>query len=260
MNEIVRDLTKEEARHLTDEVKGDYEKLKDKILRLYKGRAWIGLKYNNWHEYYNKEFGGLNFALERDERKEIVVELYNNDMPKTHIATALGVDEATIRRDLATPSHSGSAFADQQLHTVIEPPNTVTYSDQPVAIDHHQLPETNEVEVIDEWSSEERKMQRKVLGGEIVVVSLRGSHKNLIEWAQQQGIYTRVDRRSEWGNPFEMPADGNRETVIENYMEHYLPYKPSLEAKKDDLKGNVLGCWCAPLPCHADVIKVWVEN
>lgn len=105
------------------------------------------------------------------------------------------------------------------------------------------------------WSDEERDLLKRLRSGETVVVSLRGPHNSLIEWADAAGLYMRVDRRSPWGNPFEMPGDGDRDAVIRAYEQHYLPYKPSLLDKLHDLKGKALGCWCAPQACHADVLK-----
>lgn len=110
------------------------------------------------------------------------------------------------------------------------------------------------------WSEEERDLLKRLRAGETVVATLRGPHNNLIEWSDAAGLYMRIDRRTEWGNPFEMPADGDRDTVIANYAEHYLPYKPSLLSKVDTLRGKVLGCWCAPEPCHGDVLKARAET
>jgi hypothetical protein len=103
-------------------------------------------------------------------------------------------------------------------------------------------------------------MRERVEAGEIVVASLRGQHTRVIGWAERSGKYERVDRRSQWGNPFEMPADGDRETVIRNYEDHYLPFKPSITVKLGNLRGKLIGCWCAPEPCHADVLKRWAER
>lgn len=105
------------------------------------------------------------------------------------------------------------------------------------------------------WSDEERDLLDALRAGNTVVVTLRGAHDNLIRWADSAGLYARVDRKTVWGNPFEMPADGDRDTVIANYAAHYLPNKPSLLAKVDTLRGKALGCWCAPDPCHADVLR-----
>lgn len=105
------------------------------------------------------------------------------------------------------------------------------------------------------WSAEENALLYQLRRGETVVVTMRGRHDNLIRWAESEGKYVRIDRRTEWGNPFEMPADGDRDTVIAAYADHYLPFKPSLLEKLPTLRGKVLGCWCAPERCHGDVLR-----
>ncbi len=59
---------------------------------------------------------------------------------------------------------------------------------------------------------------------------------------------------SMWGNPFGIGlGDGTRTQVIAKY-EKWLLEQPYLLARLPDLTGKVLACWCAPLPCHADVL------
>lgn len=106
----------------------------------------------------------------------------------------------------------------------------------------------------DGFTDDEHVLHKQLAAGETVVVSLR-HHQRLIAWAEPRGLYERIDRRGPWGNPFELPADGDRDTVIANYENHYLPYKPSLLDRLHELKGKALGCWCAPEPCHGDVLK-----
>jgi hypothetical protein len=89
---------------------------------------------------------------------------------------------------------------------------------------------------------------------------MREHHANLVRWAQAEGLFVPVDRRTEWGNPFEMPHDGDRVTVIRNYAEHYLPHKRSLLARLPELRGKALGCWCAPNACHGDVLRTRAEG
>lgn len=63
-----------------------------------------------------------------------------------------------------------------------------------------------------------------------------------------------VGRPSPYGNPFEIGKDGDRAAVIELYRAWILT-QPALLAKvRSELKGKDLVCWCAPLPCHADVL------
>jgi len=81
-----------------------------------------------------------------------------------------------------------------------------------------------------------------------------------IKWAEERGLFIRCDRSSEWGNPYEMGKDGDRDQVCYNYKYHYIQYKPSLLNKINELKGKALGCWCAPEKCHCETLKSLAEN
>lgn len=63
-----------------------------------------------------------------------------------------------------------------------------------------------------------------------------------------------VGRPSIWGNPFSIGKDGNRDEVIQKYKK-YLLGNEDLMKLLPTLKRKILGCWCAPLPCHADIIS-----
>ena len=63
-----------------------------------------------------------------------------------------------------------------------------------------------------------------------------------------------IGRPAPWGNPFEIGRDGSRDEVIKKYRQ-WLAAKPELIARaKVELRGKTLGCWCAPKPCHGDVL------
>jgi hypothetical protein len=111
------------------------------------------------------------------------------------------------------------------------------------------------------WSDEERELLARLQSGETVVVNMHhDAHPNLVEWAKDAGVFVRIDRRTVWGNPFETPDDGDREAVVYNFEHHYLPYKPSLEERRSELRGGkALACWCSPALCHGDVLKTWAE-
>ncbi len=76
-----------------------------------------------------------------------------------------------------------------------------------------------------------------------------------------------VGRPSPLGNPYRIGPDGTREQVISKYrvwLAERLAAKDNPEAlgllaqivAKVRAGYNVsLACWCAPLPCHADVIS-----
>jgi Domain of unknown function (DUF4326) len=54
-------------------------------------------------------------------------------------------------------------------------------------------------------------------------------------------------------NPYRLDPQVSREEVVSRYRAHLLG-RPDLLALLPELRGKRLGCWCAPLPCHADVI------
>jgi hypothetical protein len=62
-----------------------------------------------------------------------------------------------------------------------------------------------------------------------------------------------IGRPSKWGNPFVIERDGDRAQVIESY-ERWLLENEALMAALGELRGLVLGCWCAPCACHGNVL------
>ncbi len=104
-----------------------------------------------------------------------------------------------------------------------------------------------------DWSDEEHRLLAEHLEGRTVVVHMRRC-RNLVAWATDRGVYVRIDRRSKWGNPWPIGPDADRAAVIARYEAEYLPTHPELLAETPTLAGKVLGCWCAPLPCHGDVL------
>ncbi len=63
-----------------------------------------------------------------------------------------------------------------------------------------------------------------------------------------------VGRPSPFGNPFVIGRDGTRATVIGQYRAWLLAQPALVDRVRRELAGKVLGCWCAPLPCHGDVL------
>jgi len=60
---------------------------------------------------------------------------------------------------------------------------------------------------------------------------------------------------SKWGNPFVMSdeSDAARQRAIAAYR-NWIVGQPALMGTLEDLRGKRLGCWCAPKPCHGDVL------
>jgi hypothetical protein len=81
------------------------------------------------------------------------------------------------------------------------------------------------------------------------VVNIRGS--------ATYDVY--IGRPSKFGNPFLVGEDGSREEVISLYREWILT-QPELLDALHELKGKRLGCYCAPLACHGDVLAEMAER
>ena len=67
-----------------------------------------------------------------------------------------------------------------------------------------------------------------------------------------------IGRGGKWGNPFRIGRDGDRATVIAKH-EAWLRSQGHLLRALDELRGKDLVCFCAPLPCHGDLL-LWLAN
>ena len=68
-----------------------------------------------------------------------------------------------------------------------------------------------------------------------------------------------IGRPSKWGNPFNIGRDGTRTEVIAKYREYILQNFDLYDALSE-LRGETLGCWCAPKACHGDVLVEFCER
>lgn len=61
-----------------------------------------------------------------------------------------------------------------------------------------------------------------------------------------------------WGNPFSMGGGASRGSVIRQYTDWILaPDRAEMRlVARRDLRGKTLGCFCAPLSCHAHVLAM----
>ena len=67
-----------------------------------------------------------------------------------------------------------------------------------------------------------------------------------------------IDRRTRWGNRFVIGRHGTRTEVIARYRADLWRRIRAGEIALEDLAaldGMTLACWCAPQPCHGDVLE-----
>lgn len=80
------------------------------------------------------------------------------------------------------------------------------------------------------------------------------------------GVY--IGRPAKLGNPFIIGKDGSREEVMAKYrvwfiVQYYadeefytIIHKLAKRAKEGEL---IFICWCAPEPCHGDIIQEFIQ-
>ena len=214
----------------------------------------------------------------------------NPEMSQGQIARLLGVSSATVSRWCSDISEhrrqvrqvkalllTRSGMTQREAGKFLEVDHKTVGSDLQMEVPPHiedllpealdGLPPECEAEadklvaelVFAKWTAEERKLLKRHQAGHTIVVN-QHRHADLIRWAESAGVYVKVDRNSNWGNPFVLPDDGDRDTVIGAYADHYLPHKPSLTNRIPKLRGKVLGCWCHPEACHGDVLAAEADR
>ena len=86
-------------------------------------------------------------------------------------------------------------------------------------------------------------------------------YNNLEDWLKDPthvyigrglSVYVKGADKSKWANPFSAKKWG-RGTCLVMYKE-YIKNHPQLMTELIELDGKVLGCWCAPLPCHGTIL------
>jgi len=98
----------DEAKRRVDRVKSGVERIWDDLVVLYRERAWSVLGYGSWDALCDAEFGGTRIALPRQQRQEVVCDLRESGMSTRAIASAIGVNQSTITRDLASTDANAS--------------------------------------------------------------------------------------------------------------------------------------------------------
>ena len=83
------------------------------------------------------------------------------------------------------------------------------------------------------WTQDQLDRRRKIEKGGVALANLSKGDDGepidsaLLYWAEAEGCDEKITRGTDWGNPFVIGEDGDRETVIEKYSK-YLEMKDGL--------------------------------
>jgi hypothetical protein len=100
---------------------------------------------------------------------------------------------------------------------------------------------------------EDLELINRMKNGETVVLNMN-TNFHAMKWAKDNERFQQIDRWSDWGNPFVLDLDGDRDAVCESFKV-YFDLKLGLKAKVKQLKGKALGCHCYPKRCHGEHLK-----
>ena len=240
-------MNKDEALSLIHEIKNAVNSIRQKLLMLKDREGWKSLGYESFEECCDKEF---------------------KDVTSKHIARVLSAIKTEDHLKSLNLVPAGTQLSEKSLRpfrSLNDNPellNETFVKATEIADEENDGILTNEIsqrakELTKEkkWTQDELERQLTVKAGGTVVANMRdGKDEALISWAKENGYFQRIDRNSQWGNPYELGKDGDRETVCDSHK-YYFKKKLSLHQQLMDIKGKVLGCWCYPERCHGDYLK-----
>jgi hypothetical protein len=250
------DMNEREAREAVDDIKKGINTVRARIYDLDRRKGWKALGYRSFAACCMEEFPELHartiekqLGAARVEAK--LQDLRPNgrnfkigDMPETHLRPLVSVknDDETL----------AAAFTKAQDIAKEENQGKLTEAIVTRAVEQVR-PEY-------EWTEDELKRKAIVEAGGTVVANMhQETDRALLTWARKTDRFVRIDRTSDWGNPFEMGPDGDRDTVCESY-EIFFPRKFSLHNRLNELRGKVLGCWCYPARCHGMYLTAMIQQ
>ena len=243
-HDLSHDMSEHEAREAVNDIKKGINTVRARIYDLDRRKGWKALGYRSFASCCMKEFPELHAKTVEQQLAAARVEAVLQEFP-AH-AGKIGDMPERHARPLVQLRHDPTALNDAYTKA------------QKIADEENQgkLTEaivSRAVEVAKpeyKWTQDELKRKAIVEAGGTVAANMhQDTDRALLTWARKTDRFARIDRSSDWGNPFEMGDDGDRDTVCDSY-EIFFPRKFSLHNRLDELKGKVLGCWCYPARCH----------
>lgn len=258
---LIQTMTEQEARQTVDDIKRGINTVRARIYDLDRRKGWKALGYRSFAACCMEEFPELHARTIEKQLGAARVEAKLQDLRPSGRNFKIGdIPEAHLRPLVSVKNDDETlvaAYTKAQEIAKNENQGRLTEAIVTRAVQEiNQEPKAGD----SAWSESELDRKAKVLAGKTVVANM---HKDtdlaLINWAKETGRFIPIDRRSDWGNPFIMGDDGDRDTVCNSY-ELFFQLKLSLHVRISELQGAVLGCWCYPHRCHGDYLVQQLEK
>lgn len=116
-----------------------------------------------------------------------------------------------------------------------------------------------------EVEKDDNKNEKKQKRIKTTVVNLKGRKPQIIKEGE---VYCGRNmymggwklKESKYKNPFKVGKDGDLATVIKKFRKYVEEDEKLKKGIKEDLRGKVLACWCAPQKCHCDVLAEYANK
>lgn len=244
------EMNEQEARQAVNDIKRGINTVRARIYDLDRRKGWKALGYRSFAACCMEEFPELHARTIQKQLAAAQVEASLKELRPDGRNFQIGnIPEAHLRPLVSVKNDDETlvaAFGKAQEIAKEENGGRLTEAIVTRAVEQVR-PEY-------EWS--ESELDRRLIvenGGTVVANMHQETDRALIHWAKTTGRFARIDRNSDWGNPFEIPDDGDRDTVCLSYQ-IFFRRKFSLYMRLEELQGKVLGCWCYPNHCHGDYL------
>ena len=243
-------MNKDEALSLIHEIKNDVNSIRQKLILLKTKEGWKSLGYESFEQCCDNEFKEFIGSSQGRNFLYLIAAAKTEEILTNYGRTAVHEVSGKALRPF------GSLNNDPELLNETFVKATEIADEENDGILTNEISQrAKEFTKEKKWTQDELERQSTVKDGGTVVANMRdGKDEALITWAKDNGCFQRIDRKSQWGNPYELGKDGDRKTVCESYI-YYFKKKLSLHQQLIDIKGKVLGCWCYPESCHGDYLK-----
>lgn len=251
---LASEMTEAEAREAVNDIKSGINTVRARIYDLDRRKGWKALGYRSFTACCIDQFPELHAKyVEKQLAAARVDAVLQEFPPKGGKIQQLPERHA---RELVSLRHDPEALKDayEKALDIAEAENNGKVTTQIIA------QAVKEFAPEHEWTEDQLNRRATVEAGGTVVANLhQDTDRALLAWARSSNRFERIDRNSDWGNPFELGIDGDRDTVCDSY-EIYFGRKYSLHDRVMGLKGKVLACWCYPQRCHGDHLVTLINS
>jgi len=240
-------MNKDEALSLIHEIKNDVNSIRQKLILLKTREGWKSLGYENFEECCDKEF--------KDVTSKHIARVLSAIKTEDHLKSLDLVPAGTHLSERSLRPFRSLNDNPELLNETFVKATEIANKENDGILTNEISQRAKELTKEKQWKQDELERKATVEDGGTVVANMRnGGDEALISWAKENGHFQRIDRNSQWGNPYELGKDGDRDTVCNSHI-YYFKKKLSLHQQLMDLKGKVLGCWCYPERCHGNYLK-----